>query len=403
MRVAPVLLVLGACGFSLRPVSDQLDDGGSDASTRDGDAPRIVPLHVPPGGQAPGSGDLVVTAAIDTGALTVDGAALPTGVTFDSWTQPGGVELAVLHVDSLTVPTGAEVRVTGSRALVVVAANDITIHGTLLGGARRDVAGPGGAAPDLGDGRGSPGAHAGTYRDSGGSGAGFAADGGIGGAGGTTCPPPATTVGTGVLYGDPQLAILHAGSGGGTAFLASCGVRPAGAGGGAIQLTSSTRVVINGGVDVGGGGGGGGRSLTSGNCNMGAGSGGGSGGSIVLQAPNVTVAGTLTANGGAGGSSAGDPNGDNQVPVEHGVDGQDGGRSDVAAMPGPDVGFWSSAGGAGGARNSPAGGGASNSDCDGNGGGGGGAVGRIVIAVAPTTGVVTMTGTDSPAHVPTTY
>lgn len=410
--VLPLLLGATACGFSIAPggaAGDAPDtsDGGVDASATDapldGQGPMFVPVHVPIGGQAPGSGDLVLAGDVDTTSLTIGGSAtLPAGVVFDAWAQPGGgAALAVLHVRGLMVPAGT-IRVSGTRALVVVASQDIVVEGVLDGRARRDAPGPGGAPPDMGAGRGNPGAHVDTFRDSGGSGAGFTQQGGIGG-GATGCPPTAPTISAGTTYGDATLTTLIAGSGGGTAFAASCGVRPAGAGGGAIQLSSATRVTITGGINVGGGGGGGGPSQGTGSCNIAAGSGGGSGGAIFLQAPRVEVAGTIAANGGGGGSSGGDPDGNGNQPGANGVAGQDGALGASSAAPGPYVGIWSAAGGGGGGRTLPAGGGATNDDCDGNGGGGGGSVGRVVIAVPPTTGTISVTGTDSPAHVPTTY
>jgi hypothetical protein len=403
------LLTFGACEFTHGTLGG--GPGGDGGVDRDGSQPTdgsgdpgapFEPLHVPPGGAAPGTGDLELTAAVDTTALSIGGSTtMPAGVTFDSWPQASGPALAVLHVRSLSVPATATVRVTGSRAFVVVASGTISIAGTLNANGQRDVPGPGGSAPDAGAGKGNPGLHVQTFRDSGGSGAGFVTAGGTGGRV-TGCMPTAGTVLAGTVYGDATITNLIGGSGGGTAYDGTCGNRTAGAGGGAIQLSSATSIVVSGGINVGGGGGGGGRSPITSSCNMTAGSGGGSGGALVLQAPVVGVPGTIAANGGAGGSSAGDVEGDNNYPSAHGEDGADGLLAASAAAPGADVGVWSSAGGAGGAGATGPGDGLENNDCDGNGGGGGGSVGRIVIAI-PATGTITIGGTASPAHVPITY
>ncbi len=403
--------VLPACGFEIASGSAN-DDAGAGDGTTTADAPgtsdtpdtplQFDAVHVPPAGQVAGTGDLTLANEVDTTTLSIDGSStLPAGVTFDTWPQPGGgADLAVLHVRTLHVPSAAMVRVTGSRALIVIAAGDIRIDGRLDGGARRELPGAGGGLPDAGYGSGPAGGHADTFRDSGGGGAGFATTGGIGGRA-DGCIPSAPQVAGGVVYGGATLPLLHGGSGGGSANPSTCGRRRAGAGGGAIQLSSATRVAISGVVNVSGGGGGGGLSPQTQSCDMSAGSGGGSGGSLYLQSPQIVVTGQLAANGGAGGSSAGDAEGNNTFPSANGVDGQDGMPGTTPAAPGNDVGVWSSAGGAGGARSGVAGGGAHNGDCDGNGGAGGGSVGRIVVAI-PSSGSASITG-DSPQAIQTTY
>jgi len=403
-----VALALGACSYHApatptgdddQPLPDGSLPGDGTPPTTDGAPATIVPLHVP---DAPvGTGDLTLTETIDTTDLTIGGSSsFPAGVTFDTMTQTAGGTVAVLHVRGLRVPTN--VRVTGSRPLVVVAGGDIEIVGVLDGAARRNTAGPGGADPGMGDGAGHAGMHVSTFRDAGGSGAGFATIGGTGGAA-TGCNPTAPTTTAGTDYGDAQLTKLVGGSGGGAAFASSCGTRPPGAGGGAIQLSSATHIRITGGITVGGGGGGGGKAQATGSpqCDDSAGAGGGSGGAIVLQSPLVDVDGTIAANGGGGGSSGGDPNGDDSPPEADGVDGQDGQLGSTRATGGIDVGVWSAAGGAGGAIASVVNG-SPNPDCDGNGGGGGGSAGRIVIAT-PSTGATTQSGTVSPQSTQLAY
>jgi hypothetical protein len=103
-----------------------------------------------------------------------------------------------------------------------------------------------------------------------------------------------TTAAGGTSYGTPEIVPLVGGSTGGGGGLFS------GAGGGAIQLVAGTSISIeaSGSVNVGGGGGG-------------AGGGGGSGGSLLLEAPTVTVAGAIAANGGGGASCGTGPSGGN--------------------------------------------------------------------------------------------
>ena len=413
MRLLPAVVLATGCGFGPPGASP----GGSPSTGDDAAVPSpdgskpgdpFVPLHVPAGGRAPGTEDLELAQSVDTGALTIDGSAsLPAGVVFDMWPQPGGVELAVLHVRGLRVPVGATVRVTGSRALVVVASDAIDISGVLDGSAQRTQPGPGGAGPGAGSGAGRAGSHAGNFRDSGGSGGSFAGTGGRGGSAGGSggmfgCMALQGPTG-GSTYGDRTLTVLVAGSGGGAANASTCGTREPGAGGGAIQLSSATSVRVSGGINAGGGGGGGGRSQQIGasQCDMSAGGGGGSGGAIVLQAPLVEVSGTLAANGGGGGSAGGDFDGNDMPPESDGEDGNDGQLAAMAASGGRDVGAWSSAGGPG-AIVDTGGPGQGDLNCDSNGGGGGGGAGRIVLAL-PSGRTPSVTGTASPASASTTY
>src|SRR5262245_22048435 len=116
--------------------------------------------HIPDQGAVAGNGDLTLVGSvtIHTGSLTVLGATLPTGVSFDSWPQvPSGPELAVLHVRALEIAAGASVRVVGPRPLVIISSRGVVIGGNLDGGAHRSEPGPGGASPGMGRGAGNPG------------------------------------------------------------------------------------------------------------------------------------------------------------------------------------------------------------------------------------------------------
>lgn len=422
------LALLQACSFDSGGVDSQ--DGGAvpDANTIDAgpndpdanrpDAPASPPdasppdagpdpitedvVHVGADAETAGHAELVLsgTVAINTTDLTFDGN--PPSAHFDTATQDGeaDIELAILHVKTLTVLAGADVRVTGSRPLVVIASGDIIIAGLLDAGARRAAPGAGGDGPGAGDGAGGDGVHiTGTFRDSGGGGAGHNVAGGVGGSAtcnGSCTNGPAAGGSAGASVGDPAQTLLRGGSGGGAAV--SCVSEAAGAGGGAVQLYSGTSITIalTGAINVGGGGGGGG-SLCVGN--HGAGAGGGSGGAIFLQSPSITHAGNLAANGGGGGSGAGE---DDQNVFTAGNPGADGALGTGRAAGGAALDEFGAGGGRGGAGASAPESGGSDGSTSGNGGGGGGSVGRIKV-ITHASGYTGAGSTNSPSVVTDTY
>jgi hypothetical protein len=341
-----------------------------DAPSIDAPPPPSVP-HLPPGASNCGTGDLALgTSTIDTTNLTAG--TLPAGVTFDATAQSaGGAQVAVLHVRGFSV-TGGVVKVTGSRPLVIVACGDVTISGTLDASAAGATPGAGGAASNMGTGAGAAGQHVGMSTDSGGGGAGFATAGGAGGDASGELQLVARGGAAGSPYGDTAQATLEGGSGGGRGSPgdAQCPTQPGGAGGGAIQIYSTSSIHVTGGINVGGGGGAAG--LPCGGMFSGAGSGGGSGGALYLQAPSVTIDGTLAANGGSGGGAG-----------SGGGSGQPGHNGALDNQPAPGGAGGGPAGGRGGngaaATTAPET--APNSDfmSGSNSGGGGGAVGRIRI------------------------
>jgi hypothetical protein len=322
-------------------------------------ADAVVP-HVAPAGAKPGTKDLLLdSTTIDTTRLTVRGTVPTDGVTFDAWPQSGatGIELAVLHVRAFGVSTGAQIRVSGNRPLVIIAAADVVLDGIVDASAHADQPGPGGAPPGMGPGVGGPGQTHPDHSDGGGGGAGFGTAGAPGGEG------SATTLGgsKGTEYGEASLAILQGGSGGGSGGPDTCPTPLGGAGGGAVQIFSATtiRVLPRAGINVGGGGG-----AAAMNCAWyTAASGGGSGGGLFLQAPSVDNQGTLAANGGAGGTPTPESPGEMPRP------GEDAHFGDSPATNG-------GAGGLGGYLTTPP---VPGDAGPGNGGGGGGAVGRIRI------------------------
>ena len=178
--------------------------------------------------------------------------------------QAAGPELCVCRADRFTV---GSLRVTGARALVLLAWNEVIVGGTLDVGASGPTPGPGSNTNYASTPTGLSGGAGGSYGTSGGS--------------------------YGVApSGSPMLIPLVAGMRGQN----GCGV-PGGGGGGALQITAGAAITVTGTITAGGGGGWGGSS--SGTCLGGAG--GGSGGAILLEAPAITVTGTIAASGGGGG------------------------------------------------------------------------------------------------------
>ena len=323
------------------------------------------------------AGDLLAAVAtIDTTTRVLrdkngQNIALPANATF-TYEMP--TRSAVLHIGGWTVAKGNDIQVIGINQLIVLAAGPVTISARISASAVKNAPGAGGSAGGLGTGFGSKGVINGNEM-AGGGGAGFL---GPGAPGGDTNKQSGGIPGK--AYGG-QLMDWEGGSGGGNGAAAgSCELGgsggAAGAGGGSIQITSAASITVDatGTIDVNGGGGqagclwkSGGQPTTEG------GGGGGSGGIIFLEAPLVTVAGNLFANGGGGGG-AGDVMGG-----KAGADGQDGQLSTTPAMGGSSSGNGGF-GGPGGTDMPP---GASPSNRVGllGGGGGGGAAGRIILHV----------------------
>ena len=338
----------------------------------DGNEAGFDVIHVPIAGESPGTSDLVLTSGddIDTEALTIAGKAVPAGVVFDVHNHAGiaDIELAVVHVRAFTVAAGSTINVVGNRPLVIVVETTATINGVLDGSAGNVQPGPGGFTSGSGPGVGQAGMSNSTS-DSGGGGGGYGVAGGRGGNGNSPFVPGGPG---GVVYASTSNTQLIGGSGGGLGS-PTCGQsKPAGAGGGAIQISGRDAIVIgpNGGIAVGGGGGGGGVLCSD----AASGAGGGSGGTIVLQSPQVEHSGLLAANGGGGGGSGGFDGGDFRA----GEDGEDGRFADIEASGGRGGGNVAGFDGGNGAFGaSPAEPGQNASA--GNGGGGGGGTGFILV------------------------
>ena len=265
-----------------------------------------------------------------------------------------GTTYCLARVQRLDVNPSATVAVTGSLPLLVVADGDININGTLdashaslasmcpgLGGSGQiigNIAGTGGG----GGGYGIPGAPGGTA-------AGFA-----GGA-------------PGMDWGMAPLSPLPPGCTGGLGASGNAATTPRGlrgAGGGAIELSSKTRVTVNGRIYANGGGGGGGGA--AGGTSAGGG-GGGSGGSVLLEAVTVFI-GTgaeVCALGGGGGEGGSTMPGNDGLPPSGCTAGAGGSSANVGGDGGRGADTTAPQGGMDGGGTSA------------SGGGGGGAVGRI--------------------------
>jgi hypothetical protein len=251
----------------------------------------FVPSHVPASAYRTDAANLSGVTAIDTHALTINGAAPPAGITFAFANGIAVLSVAQWNIDK-------SVQVTGDAPLVVVASGAVVMASTagINAAASSTTPGPGGNAlcSMAGAGSNTSGATA-----AGGGGGNF------GGGASASMGPAGSTYG--VLITD-----FCGGARGGDGFNGnvtdvSCkGKGLGGAGGGAIQISSAVSITLHGSIDVGGGGGNGGCNHANPPPVLGSsssdGGGGGSGGEIFLEAPIVTVDGTFSANGGGGGA-----------------------------------------------------------------------------------------------------
>ncbi len=248
-------------------------------------------------------------------------ATIPSGSTIDTdtcvFTASNGAQLLV---GSLVVQaqapmicafaahnfTIADVTVTGSSALALVAANDLAINGIIDASANGGSAGPGAKPPGtVCDGgsvtevRCAVGTAPAVPCSTGAGGGGNAIAGGSGGT--DSLVPESDTFGSGTGSGGAPMtgfSPLVGGCSGGnsTSSAGTLTIAAGGGGGGAVQLVSGATLELVGIVHVGGGGG----SSTSPDAT---GGGGGAGGDLVIEAPTLMLgtAGGFAANGGAGG------------------------------------------------------------------------------------------------------
>jgi hypothetical protein len=280
------LLALGsaACGGGSQAGNDaghMGDDGGDDGGGAiDTVAVRRVPLPfaasilpadfgVPESPAVVLAGRCVADGAAGTltcdaaGADAAGGGAAVAGYEYRLVEQRDAARtpLAVFAFGALAVGSGVQLRLTGTHAVALVAAGDITVAGEIAAvpddaspgsGQAGGASSPAAMAPGAGPGGGGA---ASAEKSAGAGGGGYCAAGGDGGS-----PLLGPAENGGVSWGGPELVPLRGGASGGRAS------GPAGAGGGALALIA--------------------------------------GGAILIEAPSVVVGGTLSANGGGGGANS---------------------------------------------------------------------------------------------------
>jgi len=322
-------------------------DAGIDAAVIN-DAPPDARLFCY--GTAPIS---ICFAAAPTGTQSFSGT-IDTGISTMCATNvvSGGTGLCVLAAGAITID--GRLRGTGTKPLVLLATNSITISAAIDVGSHRNATPETGAGADPADCANT----AGTPPAIGGGGAG----GSFLGRGGAGAVSVKTNSTGGVSGTAANNVVLRGGCRGQDGEGTNKGT--GGSGGGALLLIAGT-ITIGADITAGGEGGTGGSQNTSG------GGGGGAGGMIWLDAPVVTnlLSNLVLANGGAGGegsgNNAGDPGQDSTATTAAGggnqgtVNGGDGGDGSAGIAAGA---------GAGGNPGSGA---------NGGGGGGGGGSGLI--------------------------
>jgi hypothetical protein len=223
--------------------------------------------------------------------------------------QSGGPAMDLLIFAGLTVASGSTMTLTGGNAIVFAVYGDATVSGTIhadggagtSGSTSLGASGPGGNY--------SCGSHAGQSSgdsyDDGGGGGGASASGGAGGAG-----VNGNSGAAGAQRANATLSPLFGGCPGGNSGSWAC-TTSGGGGGGALQISAAGKLVVNGTISANGGAGGTStchktQNLCGGTDYPGGGGGGGSGGAMLLEGESVvTAGGTLSVDGGRGGNPQG--------------------------------------------------------------------------------------------------
>ncbi len=271
----------------------------------------------------------------------------------------GGTGVCVVAGHAISIAQNATVDGDGSRPLVLVSLTTITIAGTLDAASHRFGESSSNRGPGFDFAGCTQLARPGSQ--GGGGGGSFI---GLGGAGGDPGPNPAgATMAADTLHGGCPGADGGPSNGGRN-----------GVGGGAVYLIADGAIEIGGTINASGSSG-----AAPEDNSVGGGGGGGSGGMIGLAAPDVTIGGTVFANGGGGG--------------EGGASGSQASSGKDPSQGGPGTGGSGGAGGdggdgAGGATLVGGAGGAGTAGTIGGGGGGGGAGAIRVFGSLTNTGVV---------------
>jgi hypothetical protein len=284
------------------------------------------------------------TKALDTSVMAP---VIDTDVPSCLYAMTSGGSACLLHYTSITIASGKQLGVTGHLPLILVSDGPVEIDApvTMVPGS----IGHGGCDARQGS--------TGNAWNGGGAGAGNGSAGGSGGADDmNVIRAGGTANGTASLV--PLVGGCQGGNGGQTGSVVTAG----GNGGGALEISSKTSIALGPfGLVVAAGGGG------TGGMGMNGGGGGGAGGEILLEAPDLAIAGAVCAPGGGGGQGA------------VGTAGGAGGGTSSSCAAGSGAGGNQGTGGVGGSSPTALpGNGAPASPSGGfGGGGGGGAYGRI--------------------------
>jgi hypothetical protein len=283
----------------------------------------------------------------------------------------GATPITVYIARSWTVAPGVTATIGLDTPAAIVATGTITVNGAIVADAESiHLAG---GTVSSGQGVGGNGVDS-LAPYVGGGGGSFC---GVGGAGGNATSANGAP---GPTYGNATLIPLTlGGEGGGQSATTDSG----GAGGGAIQLVAGTSITLAASSVLSAAGGGGWGSSSSGN-------GGGSGGALLLEAPTVTVQGTIAANGGGGGAGGSLLTGEGTSALI----GTDGTHTTTGAAGG----IGGETGGTGSGTSGTGGAGSGIAVDGGNGGASGGGGGAGFIRINTRSGTATTTGaTFSPS------
>jgi hypothetical protein len=231
---------------------------------------------------APATGTQTYTGDLNTTTLAAC-------ATTAHWMSPAQPDVCFLVGSDITLMDAA---VIGSRPLVVVATNRVTVTGLIDASSHRvGAAGAGAGSPACG----TPGAA--QEDNAGGAGGAGGSYGTLGGNGGTS----ANSLAGGTASAAGPITSLHGGCAGAVGAKGGGGMAGApGAGGGALYILAGSEIALGTSTVAANGAG----AVSA--ANRWGGSGGGAGGMIVLYAPAITASSaTLVANGGGGASGVG--------------------------------------------------------------------------------------------------
>ncbi len=302
--VVVALVTASGCRFLL---GDSPDEAATDAAGSGSGGPdAMADANTDPRCAWGGAG--LPQGGICLGELPTSSPSIPATIDTDTsplcvaYSKGGGTYCVIAGID-----LGAgNVRVTGSKPLVLIATNALTVTGTIDIASHTAVpsrgAGSGptscdyGVGPTNGNNPETRGGAGGSFGGSGGrgglrNGQSPATDSGVPGARATIAPP----------------AVLRGGCPGQDGFGAGAAV--GGFGGGAIYLVGGVSISVDaaGAINASGAGGNGG----SGGGSPKGGAGAGSGGMIAIEAPTVDILGRVFADGGGGGEGGGTNNSGN--------------------------------------------------------------------------------------------